>query len=67
MKNEEAARFMRAGRLFCAFLPEFFRKKRSFVENILVPWEIVCYTEVAFNNFFIIGMGNCSGIKRRIL
>ena len=41
---------------FFAFLPKFFRKKRSFVENILVPWEIVCYTEVVFNNFFIIGM-----------
>ena len=41
---------------FFAFLPKFFRKKRSFVENILVPWEIVCYTEVTFNNFFIIGM-----------
>ena len=26
------------------------------LKNILVPWEIVCYTEVAFNNFFIIGM-----------
>ena len=26
------------------------------MKNILVPWEIVCYTEVVFNNFFIIGM-----------
>lgn len=26
------------------------------MKNILVPWEIVCYTEAVFNNFFIIGM-----------
>lgn len=26
------------------------------MKNILVLWEIVCYTEAVFNNFFIIGM-----------
>ena len=39
--------------LFC---PNFFEKSGLLLKNILVPWEIVCYTEVVFNNFFIIGM-----------
>lgn len=38
------------------FCPNFFEKSGLLLKNILVPWEIVCYTEVVFNNFFIIGM-----------
>ena len=38
------------------FYPNFFEKSGLLLKNILVPWEIVCYTEVVFNNFFIIGM-----------
>lgn len=38
------------------FYPNFFEKSGLLLKNILVPWEIVCYIEVAFNNFFIIGM-----------
>ena len=38
------------------FYPNFFEKSGLLLKNILVPWEIVCYTEVFFNNFFIIGM-----------
>ena len=38
------------------FCPNFFEKSGLLLKNILVPWEIVCYTEVIFNNFFIIGM-----------
>ena len=38
------------------FCPNFFEKSGLSLKNILVPWEIVCYTEVVFNNFFIIGM-----------
>ena len=38
------------------FCPNFFEKSGLLLKNILVPWEIVCYTEVLFNNFFIIGM-----------
>ena len=38
------------------FYPNFFEKSGLLLKSILVPWEIVCYTEVAFNNFFIIGM-----------
>ena len=38
------------------FCPNFFEKSGLLLKNILVPWEIVCYTELVFNNFFIIGM-----------
>ena len=38
------------------FYPNFSEKSGLLLKNILVPWEIVCYTEVVFNNFFIIGM-----------
>ena len=38
------------------FCPNFSEKSGLLLKNILVPWEIVCYTEVVFNNFFIIGM-----------
>ena len=38
------------------FYPNFFEKSGLLLKNILVPWEIACYTEVVFNNFFIIGM-----------
>ena len=38
------------------FYPNFFEKSGLLLKNILVPWEIVCYTEAVFNNFFIIGM-----------
>ena len=38
------------------FCPNFFEKSGLLLKNILVPWEIVCYTEEVFNNFFIIGM-----------
>ena len=38
------------------FCPNVFEKSGLLLKNILVPWEIVCYTEVVFNNFFIIGM-----------
>ena len=38
------------------FYPNFSEKSGHLLKNILVPWEIVCYTEVVFNNFFIIGM-----------
>ena len=38
------------------FYPNFFEKSGLLLKNILVPWETVCYTEVVFNNFFIIGM-----------
>ena len=38
------------------FCPNFFEKSGLLLKNILVPWEIVCYIEVVFNNFFIIGM-----------
>jgi hypothetical protein len=51
------------GGFLAGFYPMFSERNGLLLKNVLALWEIVCYTEAAFNNFFIIGVGNCSAMQ----